>query len=146
MHALTTSRYSQVENSASPRNWPMRGHQFQKDLLRDIAGHGWIAMKKIERDRIHTVLIQVVEHTKGVPVARAASFDDLRADLAITQINHRRLRRNGVGFSSIFPAAPHLAKPENKSGHPVEGWPLYLITFGSMVRMRGLEPPRPCDH
>jgi hypothetical protein len=65
------------------------GHQFKKDLLRDIAGRGLIAVEKIECDGIHAALVEIVERTKGVPVTRPASCDNLRADLAIAQINHR---------------------------------------------------------
>ena len=77
-------------------------HQLQKYLLRDVAGCGLISMKKVERDGIHTVLIYVVERTEGVPIARTARFDDLCADLAITQVNHQPLRRNIEDSSSIF--------------------------------------------
>src|SRR4029077_5304270 len=77
-------------------------HQLEKDLLRHIARQSLIAMKEIERDGIHLVLIQVIERTKGVPIACAARFDDPCADLAIAQINHQPLRRTIEDLSSIF--------------------------------------------
>jgi hypothetical protein len=78
--------------------------------LRHIARGGWLAMKKIEGDGVHTVLVGVVERTERVPVARAASCNDFYADLAINQINHRRLRRSAGLFSSIFSFAAMHAR------------------------------------
>src|SRR5260370_26809240 len=65
---------------------------------------------------MHAVLIHVVERTEGVPIAQAARFDDLCADIAITQMNHQQVRRNVEEFSSIFSTDLH---PLDSTTEPV---------------------------
>ena len=95
-------------------------------------------MEKIERDGIHPIFIQVVEHTKGVPIARAARFDDRGADLAITQINHQPLRRNIEDFSSIFSRGRPLCYLRGQmQTAPAPADSLTVVAIGILAYMLG---------
>jgi hypothetical protein len=64
---------------------PDRGHQLQKNLLRDITSGGRVAVKEIKRDGVDLVLVVLVKSAEGVAVSAAASLEDLGADLGLTQ-------------------------------------------------------------
>ena len=60
---------------------------FRKTCWGDIACGSLVAVEKIERDRVDAVFIEIVERTKGIPVAQTAGLGDLCAELAIAQIS-----------------------------------------------------------
>ena len=57
--------------------------QLQENLLRDVGRFRCVAVEEIETDRVHPVLICLVERTKGVPIAVAAGFENAGGDFAI---------------------------------------------------------------
>jgi hypothetical protein len=64
---------------------PDRGHQLQKNLLRDITSGGRVAVKEIKGDGVDLVLVVLVKSAEGVAISLAASLEDLGADLGLTQ-------------------------------------------------------------
>src|SRR4051812_35468580 len=88
-------------------------HQFEKDLLRNVARRSLIAFEVIKRDGVNLFLIGLKEQLKGIPVAtltgsyHALSYLLLACHSALLHslpprpFTSQTVRRRGPKFSSI---------------------------------------------
>src|SRR5258708_29958330 len=78
--------------------------------MRCTARRGRVAMKEIQRDGIHFILMRLIQRAEGLPVAPAASVDGFGADMALAQTQYQIIRRGGSAFSSVIELARYATR------------------------------------
>jgi hypothetical protein len=85
--------------------------QFKEDLLRNVMGGSLVAIEVVERDGIHTILIDLEQQAKSFGIAPLARFDGPIvngkiarhcAELHRFHISNSNVRRRVAAIPSIF--------------------------------------------